>query len=96
MACSPGFSGSLKAGRPATLFSAALSDVHASCPWYFLSGGLVLAIGRGTYRISFGKPAGSSDGDELETLSAMRHAGRRWRQALSAEPDLARTPAQHE
>ncbi len=81
-----GFEKSLKDGSTASLFNESLKDIHVRSPWYYFSGGLVLQIRGVSYRISFGKPASSSnDDDELGTVSTMRQAGKQWLRALASE-----------
>ena len=86
LAGNPGFAKSLKDGSTALLFNESLTDIHVRSPWYYFSGGLVLQIRGEPYRLSFGKPASSSnDDDELATLSTMRQAGKKWLHALTSE-----------
>ena len=86
VAGNPGFAQSLKDGRTVALFNESLTDVQVQSPWYYFSGGLVLQIRGESYRLSFGKPARSSDDDdELATVSSMRQAGKKWLHALTSE-----------
>lgn len=86
VAGSPGFAKSLEDGSTASLFNESLTDIHVRSPWYYFSGGLVLQIRGVSYRLSFGKPASSSnDDDELGTVSTMRQAGKMWLRALASE-----------
>lgn len=86
VAGSPGFKESLKSGSSATLFNEALTDIRVRSPWYYFSGGLVLQIRGQSYRVSFGRPASpSNDNNELNTVSTMRHVGKKWLHALTSE-----------
>lgn len=86
VAGSPGFMEALKGGSTAALFNEPLTDIHVRSPWYYFAGGLVLQVRDQSYRVSFGRPAGSSiNGDELQTVSTMRRVGKRWLQALTSE-----------
>ena len=83
---STGFMEALKRGERFVLFKESLADVRVRSPWYYFSGGVVLEIRRQKYRMSFGQPARSSAEDnELQTIGAMRRAGKRWLRALNAQ-----------
>ena len=79
----------LRLGQPALLFRERLENVVIGSPWYYFRGGLIVATARGNWRISFGRPAGSTgfeglgeEADELGTALAMRRTGSRWLQVL--------------
>ncbi len=82
-----GIMDALKDDRPAVLFREARTDIRVRCPWYYFSGGIVVQIGRQTYRLSFGRPARSSgsEEDELQSVSHMRRVGKQWLRALGVE-----------
>lgn len=79
----------LRLRQPALLFRERLENVVIGSPWYYFRGGLIVATARGSWRISFGRPAGSAgveglgeEADELGTALAMRRTGSRWLQVL--------------
>lgn len=79
----------LRLGQPALLFRERLENVVVGSPWYYFSGGLIVRTARGSWRISFGRPAGAAGleglgegADELATAIAMRRLGSRWLQVL--------------
>ena len=76
----------LNRGGYSVLFSEPVTGIRARCPWYYFSGGLVLQIREQTYKFSFGQPARSlGSGNEVSSISVMRHVGRQWLRTLEPE-----------
>lgn len=75
------FSQRLRLGQTAILFRERLENLAIASPWYYFQGGLVVRSAGGTWRFSFGPPAGSATDDvgaELGAVRTMRRTGKRW------------------